>query len=111
MLRVVKSPFEELELWQIELLLLLLWQYPQDVRVADLVSLFFLNRQFGPALRTIVVRSILCVVLLPLLPIFLILSLVSGIKISLSLRHCAWIYATVFLLFFDTLAGGILVLA
>lgn len=45
-----------------------LWQYPQDVRVADLVSLFFLNRQFGPALRTIVVRSIQCVVLFPLSP-------------------------------------------
>lgn len=79
------------------------------MRVADLVSLFFLNRQFGPALRTIVVRSIVCVVLSPLLPPSL--SLVFGIKISLSLRHCAWIYATVFLLFLDTLAEGILVLA
>lgn len=44
------------------------------MRVADLVSLFFLNRQFGPALRTIVVRSIVCVVLSPLLPLSLSLS-------------------------------------
>lgn len=111
MLRVVKSPFELLELWQIVVLLLLLLLSGNTRRTCALLTLypfFFLNRQFGPALRTIVVRSFY---VLSCFPVSHSHCLVFGIKISLSLRHCAWIYATVFLLFLDTLAEGILVIA
>lgn len=73
MLRVVKSPFEELELWQIVVLLLLLsGNTRRTCALLTLYPFFFLNRQFGPALRTIVVRSIQCVVLFPFLPLSLL---------------------------------------